>query len=83
MFFLCSPKKSSKITKHSTKSPKKDDSGKFKSAEFVETDESSSEDDAKSNKKRLSKEEVRYGDLSNNLSYIRWTKGYVDCWDIH
>lgn len=45
----------------------------------METDESSSEDDAKSNKKRLSKEEVRYGDLSNNSSYIRWARGYVDC----
>ena len=53
-----SPKKSSKKTP-AKPSPRKEDAGKYKSAEFVETDESSSEDEKtvkklKRNKKKIS-----------------------------
>jgi hypothetical protein len=51
------PKKSSK--KVSPKpSPRKEDSGKYKSAEFVETDESSSEDEKREKKVKRKKKEV-------------------------
>ena len=51
-----SPKKKKKVS--SKPSPAKEDSGKYKSAEFVDTDDSSSEDEKPEKKLKRSKKEV-------------------------
>jgi hypothetical protein len=58
VFCVDSPKKSKKKPTLAKPSPKKEDSGKYKSAEFVETDESSSEDEKTVKKLKRNKEEV-------------------------
>ena len=69
-----SPKKSSKKTPPKP-SPRKEDSGKYKSAEFVETDESSSEDQKTVKKlKRNKKEVVKCEKLCQFFfaNFLRW-----------
>ena len=72
-FNSVSPKKPSK--KVSSKPPQ-EDPGKYKSAEFVETDESSSEDEKPEKKLKRNKKEVRFKAFRFILPICYW---YMPC----
>lgn len=57
-------------------SPKKEDSGKFKSAEFVDTDDSSSEDEKTKKQLKRNKKKVRKSSFIAVVDCLAGLKGY-------